>query len=92
MKLLESLPEDHEVRHSAAYAAVKKRNYVRVPRVVAMTPPEPAQEFGDADFSPEALEKARKSGPCASPGGARGCAPGSVLFSKQGPSQHARHG
>jgi predicted acylesterase/phospholipase RssA len=62
MKLLESLPEDHEVKQHGAYKAVKDRKYVRVPRVVAITPAEPAKEFGDADFSPEALQKREEHG------------------------------
>jgi NTE family protein len=62
MEMLESLPEDHPVKRDKAYKAVKKQAYVRVPRIVAITPPEPSAEFGDADFSPEALDKREKQG------------------------------
>ena len=62
MGTLESLPEGHPIKQDGAYKAVKKRGYVRVPRIVAITPPEPSQEFDDADFSPEAMEKRENQG------------------------------
>jgi NTE family protein len=62
MGALESLPEDHPVKQDGAYKAVKERGYVRVPRIVTITPAEPSKEFGDADFSPEAMEKREKQG------------------------------
>jgi NTE family protein len=62
IEVLERLPEAHAVKHHEAYKAVKMRGYIRVPRIVAITPPEPSEEFGDADFSPEALDKREKQG------------------------------
>jgi NTE family protein len=62
MTALESLPPDHSVRDHAAYKAVKARRYIRIPRLVSITLPEPAPEFGDADFSPEAIDKREKQG------------------------------
>ena len=62
METLGSLPEDHPIKQDGAYLALKKRGYVRVPRIVLITPPEPSEEFGDADFSPEALETREKQG------------------------------
>jgi NTE family protein len=62
MEILGSLPEDHPIKQDGAYAAVKKRGYVRVPRIVFITPPEPSEEFGDADFSPKALRAREQQG------------------------------
>jgi NTE family protein len=56
MGALERLPEDHPLKQEGAYKAVKRRNYVRVPHIVSISPPDPSPEFGDADFSPEAME------------------------------------
>jgi predicted acylesterase/phospholipase RssA len=62
MQALQSLPEDHLIKQHEAYKAVKKRGYIRIPRIVAITPPEPSPDFGDADFSPEAIDKREKQG------------------------------
>ncbi|MGA7807844.1 patatin-like phospholipase family protein [Bradyrhizobium sp.] len=62
MQALDSLPDDHAIKQHAAYQAMKRRGYVRVPRIVAITPPEPSEEFADADFSPEALVRREKQG------------------------------
>jgi NTE family protein len=62
MTALESLPPDRSIRDHAAYKAVKARRYIRIPRLVSITLPEPPPEFGDADFSPEAIDKREKQG------------------------------
>jgi NTE family protein len=62
MEALQSLPENHPVRQHEAYKALKKRSYIRIPRIVAITRPEPSPEFGDADFSPEAITQQEKQG------------------------------
>jgi NTE family protein len=62
MQALESLPEDHPVKQHEAYNALKKRNYLRIPRIVAITLGEAPPEFGDADFSPEAITQREKQG------------------------------
>lgn len=62
MAALQSLPEDHPAKQHEAYQAVKKRGYIRIPRIVTITPPEPSPEFGDADFTPEAIRKRKQQG------------------------------
>jgi NTE family protein len=62
MRALQSLPEDHPVKQCAAYKAVKRWGYIGIKHIVAITAPEPSSEFGDADFSPEALDKREKQG------------------------------
>jgi NTE family protein len=61
MEELESLAEN-PVKGSKAYKVLKKRGYVPIPRIVAITLPEPAPELGDADFSPDALKKRESEG------------------------------
>jgi hypothetical protein len=41
---------------------VKNRGYLRVPRIVSITPPETTTQFGDADFSPEAITERAQQG------------------------------
>lgn len=62
MKALESSPEAHAVTQHRAYMAVKKRGYIRIPRIVSITSPEPSPEFGDADFSEAAIKKREEQG------------------------------
>lgn len=62
MAALETLAEDHPVKRHDAYQAVKNRGYIRIPRIVTITPPEPSPEFGDADFTPEAIDKRKQQG------------------------------
>jgi len=62
MEALEKMPPDHPIREHAAYEAVKKRGYIRIPRMVSITPPGPSREFGDVDFSPEAIAKKEEQG------------------------------
>ena len=57
MEVLDGLPEDHPVRNDPAFKAVKKRHYVRVPRIIAITRPEQVGGFDGGDFSPEAIKK-----------------------------------
>jgi len=61
MEALENLPVNPLVSDDA-YQHVKRRGYIPVPRIVSITLPEPAPEFGDADFSPEALGQRREQG------------------------------
>lgn len=62
IEALEALPEGNPLEKHQAYKAVKDEHYVRVPRVVSITPPEVPEQFGDADFSPEAIEKRAEAG------------------------------
>ena len=64
-KLIEALdkfPGGNPLKDDPAYAAVKKRAYIHVPRIVSIMPPDPTDEFGDADFSPEAIKKKADDG------------------------------
>jgi NTE family protein len=62
MEALETLPKTDPLRQHQAYKTVKKRGYIRVPRIVSITPPEPAPEFGDADFTPETMKTRESQG------------------------------
>jgi NTE family protein len=62
MQALEDLPEDHLIKSLEAYKAVKEQGYVRVPRIFTLTPPTPAGEFDDADFSPDAIKRREELG------------------------------
>jgi NTE family protein len=62
MRALQSLPDDHLIKQHQAYRALKKRRYMRIPRIVAISPAEASPEFGDADFSPAALGKREEQG------------------------------
>jgi predicted acylesterase/phospholipase RssA len=65
MEAIESLPGGNPLKDDPAYEAVKKRGYIHVPRIVYVTPPEPAseiREFGDSDFSPPAIQKRAEEG------------------------------
>jgi predicted acylesterase/phospholipase RssA len=55
MEALQTLPSDHPVRASPGFRAVAAENYVRVPRIVAITRPEQAGSFDGNDFSPDAI-------------------------------------
>jgi NTE family protein len=56
MHALDKLPGGNPLKDDPAYRAVKNRGYVHVPRIVSITPPQPIDEFGDADFSPQAIK------------------------------------
>jgi hypothetical protein len=62
MRALESLPNGNPLEDHPAYQVVKDRGYLRVPRIVAITPPEATTQFGDADFSPEAIKERAQKG------------------------------
>jgi len=65
MEAIESLPEGNPLKDDPAYEAVRKRGYIHVPRIVSITPPEPSSEiseFGDSDFSPDAIQKRAEQG------------------------------
>jgi hypothetical protein len=62
MEEIENLPGSNPLKGNPAYEAVKKREYVRVPRVVSITSPERVTEFGDADFSPDAIQRRAEEG------------------------------
>ncbi|HTO84131.1 MAG TPA: patatin-like phospholipase family protein [Methylomirabilota bacterium] len=62
MEALESLPKNHALRNHPAFRAVKKRGYVRVPRIVPITRPEQAGGFDGSDFSPETIRKRADEG------------------------------
>jgi predicted acylesterase/phospholipase RssA len=62
MEAIEKLPEGHPLKTDPAYAVVKERGYLRVPKIVSVTLPGPFDEFSDADFSPEAIQKRAEKG------------------------------
>jgi len=62
MKAIENLPEGNPLKDDPAYEAVKKRDYVHVPRIISITSPEPVTEFGDGDFSPGAIQRRAEEG------------------------------
>jgi NTE family protein len=62
MDALEALGEDNPLKYDDAYKAVKAQGYVRVPRIISIMPPEIPEQYADADFSPEAIEKRAKAG------------------------------
>jgi NTE family protein len=62
MEALESLPEGDPLKDNAAYKTVKKRGYVRVPRIVPITRPEGVGGFDASDFTPETIQKRADEG------------------------------
>jgi NTE family protein len=62
MEAIENLPAGNPLKDDPAYEAVKKRDYVHVPRIVSITSPDPVSEFGDADFSPSAIQRRAEEG------------------------------
>ncbi|HEY7301503.1 MAG TPA: patatin-like phospholipase family protein [Xanthobacteraceae bacterium] len=62
MEALEKVPGGNPLEKDPAYIAVKMRGYVEVPNVISITPPDPFDQFGDADFSPEAIKKRADQG------------------------------
>lgn len=56
MAALENMPSGNPLAEDPAYAAVKAQGYVYVPRIVSITASGPIDEFGDVDFSPEAIK------------------------------------
>jgi NTE family protein len=62
MDALEALGEGNPLKNDDAYKAVKAQGYVRVPRIISIMPPEIPEQYADADFSPEAIEKRAKAG------------------------------
>jgi NTE family protein len=62
MEALESLPNGNPLKDHPAYRVVKDRGYLRVPRIVQITPPDATTQFGDADFSPEAIKERAQKG------------------------------
>jgi NTE family protein len=62
MEALENLPEGDPIKDNPAYKAVKKRGYVRVPRIVPITRPEQVGGFDASDFSPETIQKRAAEG------------------------------
>lgn len=59
---IEALPGGNPLEGKAAYEDVKAENYLHVPRVISITPPDVPDEYGDADFSPEAIEQRAEAG------------------------------
>jgi hypothetical protein len=45
-----------------AYEAVRKREYVHVPRIVSITPPAEVDHFDESDFSPKAMKTREEKG------------------------------
>jgi NTE family protein len=62
MKAIEDLPRGNPLKNNRAYKDVKKQGYINVPRIISITRPDPIDEFSDADFSPEAINKRADEG------------------------------
>ena len=62
MDALERLPGGNPLLGNPAYEAIKKRGYVRVPRIVSITPPTEVDQFDDSDFSLEAVKAREQKG------------------------------
>jgi len=62
MEVLENLPETDPLKANPAYQAVKKRGYVRVPRIVPITRPDQVGGFDASDFSPETIQQRAAEG------------------------------
>ena len=62
MEALETLPAGNPLKDNEAYKAVKRQSYIHVPRIISIMPPDPTQQFGDADFSPDAIKKRADEG------------------------------
>jgi NTE family protein len=56
MAALENLPGGNPLKDNPAYEAVAKRGYVRVPRIISITPPQQVGGFDGSDFSPESIQ------------------------------------
>lgn len=59
---LEQLPGGNPLADEPAYLAIKRRGYIRVPRIVSITSAEIIEEFSDADFSPAGIQKRADAG------------------------------
>jgi NTE family protein len=62
MEALENLPGGNPLKDNPAYEAVAKRGYVRVPRIISITRPEPIDGLDGADFSPETIKQRADEG------------------------------
>jgi NTE family protein len=62
MEVLDGLPKGHPIKNNPAFKAVKKRRYVRVPRIIPITRPEQVGGFDGSDFSPETIKKRADEG------------------------------
>lgn len=62
VQAIEALPGGNPLQDHPAYKAIKAQGYLRVPHIVAVTPPETPEEYADADFSPEAIERRASEG------------------------------
>jgi len=62
MKVLDDLPKGHPIRRNPAFKAVKKRRYIRVPRIISITRPKQVGGFDGSDFSPETIKERAHEG------------------------------
>ena len=62
MEVLDDLPKDHPLRRNPAFKAVKKRRYLRVPRIISITRPKQVGGFDGSDFSPETIKERAHEG------------------------------
>jgi len=61
VQALDKLDDGDPVKKLDAYKKLKKQGYMRVPHIVPITATE-LDQFGDADFSPDAIEKRANEG------------------------------
>jgi NTE family protein len=62
VELLDSLPSGNPVKGEPAFEAVRRRRYVRAPRIVQITRPEQAGPFDGMDFSREGIRARSEQG------------------------------
>jgi len=62
MEALEKLPGGNPLLGDPAYEAVRRREYVHVPRIVSITPPAEVDHFDESDFSPKAMKTREEKG------------------------------
>ena len=62
MEALVKLPGGNPLAGDPAYEAVAKRDYVRVPKIIAITRPEQVGGFDASDFSPQTIAARAKEG------------------------------
>jgi NTE family protein len=62
MAAIENLPAGNPLEDDPAYQVVKKRAYVRVPRIVSITRSQQVAGFDGTDFSPETIQKRADEG------------------------------
>ncbi len=59
---LDALPGGNPLANDQAYLDIKKRAYIRMPTIVEVTLPDPGDDAGSSDFSPETIKQRAEEG------------------------------